>query len=139
MANLDVGRLPVVDAATGRVVGVFRRADVVRAYDRGIERTVADRLSGEAGRLRDVTGLEAVRLVVAAGSLVADARVREVAWPERTILTGVQRGSEAIVPAGDTRLAADDVVVALTGDPDALRGLLRRPVEPTAPSPEEGP
>lgn len=139
MANLDVGRLPVVDMATGRVVGVFRRADVVRAYDRGIERTVADRLSGEAGRLRDVTGLEAVRLVVAAGSPVADARVREVTWPERTILTGVQRGSEAIVPAGDTRLAADDVVVALTGDPDALRELLRRPVEPPSPSPEEGP
>ena len=139
MANLDVGRLPVVDMATGRVVGVFRRADVVRAYDRGIERTVADRLSGEAGRLRDVTGLEAVRLVVAAGSPVADAQVREVTWPERTILTGVQRGSEAIVPAGDTRLAADDVVVALTGDPDALRELLRRPVEPTSPSPEEGP
>ncbi len=138
MANLDVGRLPVVDTATGRVVGVFRRADVVRAYDRGIERTVADRLSGEAGRLRDVTGLEAVRLVVAAGSQVADARVREVAWPERTILTGVQRGSEAIVPAGDTRLAADDVVVALTGDPDALRGLLRRPAGPPAAAPEDG-
>ena len=138
MANLDVGRLPVVDTATGRVVGVFRRADVVRAYDRGIERTVADRLSGEAGRLRDVTGLEAVRLVVAAGSQVADARVREVAWPERTILTGVQRGSEAIVPAGDTRLAADDVVVALTGDPDALRGLLRRPAGPIAAAPKDG-
>ena len=129
MANLDVGRLPVVDPATGRVVGVFRRADVVRAYDRGIERTVSDQLSRDAGRLRDVTGLAAVRLVVGVGSSVDGARVREVHWPERTILTGVQRGTEAIVPAGDTTLAADDVVVALTGDTDALRELLRRPVD----------
>jgi len=112
---------------------VFRRADVVRAYDRGIERTVADRMSRDAGRLRDVTGLEAVRLVVASGSAAADAQVRAIPWPERTILTGVQRGTEAIVPAGDTTLAADDVVVALTGDADALRELLRRqPVAPVA-------
>ncbi len=124
MANLDVGRLPVVDPATGRVVGVFRRADVVRAYDRGIERTVAERMSRDAGRLRDVTGLEAVRLVVASGSSVDGAKVRDVRWPERTILTGVQRGTQAIVPGGDTDLAADDVVVALTAHADALRALL---------------
>ena len=127
MANLDVGRLPVVDPVTGRVVGVFRRADVVRAYDRGIERTVSDRLSQDAGRLRDVTGLDAVRLVVARGSAVDGAAVRDVPWPERTILTGIQRGREAIVPSGDTRVLAEDVVVALTGHADALRGLLRSP------------
>ncbi len=124
MANLDVGRLPVVDPATGRVVGVFRRADVVRAYDRGIERTVSERMSRDATRLRDITGLEAIRLVVAAGSAVDGAEVREVRWPERTILTGVQRGTQAIVPGGDTRLQAQDAVVALTAHPDALHALL---------------
>ena len=126
MANLDVGRLPVIDPDSGRVIGVFRRADVVRAYDRGIERTVSDQLSRDAGRLRDVTGLAAVRLVVAEGSSVDGARVRDVRWPERTILTGIQRGTEAIVPGGETALAAEDVVVALTGDADGLRELLRR-------------
>ena len=134
MANLDVGRLPVIDPATRRVVGVFRRADVVRAYDRGIERTVSDQLSRDAGRLRDITGLAAVRLVIASGSSVDGALVSEVRWPERTILTGVQRGTEAIVPAGDTPLAADDVVVALTGDTDALRDLLRRPADEALPT-----
>ena len=141
MANLDVGRLPVVDPVTGRVVGVFRRADVVRAYDRGIERTVAERMSRDAGRLRDVTGLEAVRLVVAAGSAVDGETVRTVRWPERTILTGVQRGTRAIVPAGDTDIHADDVVVALTAHPEALQALLLasasedRPASPTPPTP----
>ena len=134
MANLDIGRLPVIEPTTGRVVGVFRRADVVRAYDRGIERTVADRLARDAGRLRDVTGLEAVRLVVGAGSGVDGVEVRGVRWPDRTILTGVQRGSDAIVPGGDTRLAADDVVVALTGEADGLRGQLRRPASADAAS-----
>jgi len=136
MANLDVGRLPVVEPATGHVVGVFRRADVVRAYDRGIERTVAERMSRDAGRLRDVTGLEAVRLVVAAGSSVAGSKVRSVRWPERTILTGVQRGTRAIVPGGDTDLQPEDVVVALTAHPDALRTLLLAAApSPTTPDP----
>ena len=141
MANLDVGRLPVVDPATGRVVGVFRRADVVRAYDRGIERTVAERMSRDAGRLRDVTGLDAVRLVVAAGSIVDGAFVRDVRWPERTILTGVQRGTQAIVPSGDTDLRADDVVVALTAHADLLRTLLlpHRPEPAAAPAPASAP
>jgi CIC family chloride channel protein len=135
MANLDVGRLPVIDPGSGRVVGVFRRADVVRAYDRGIERTVSDRLARDAGRMRDVTGLGTVRLVIARGSAVAGATVRDVRWPERTILTGVQRGTTAIVPGGDTVLTDDDVVVAITADPDALRELLSRP-RAAAPGPE---
>jgi len=144
MANLDVGRLPVVEPTTGRVVGVFRRADVVRAYDRGIERTVAERMSRDAGRMRDVTGLEAVRLVVAAGSVVDGAAVRQVRWPERTILTGVQRGTQAIVPGGDTDLRAQDVVVALTAHPDALRALLlaeppSTPSTPPTPTPTAAP
>jgi CIC family chloride channel protein len=132
MANMDIGRLPVIDRATGRVVGVFRRADVVRAYDRGIERSVGERMARDAGRLRDITGLQAVQLVVGDESCVRDRAVRDVRWPERTILTGVRRGTEAIVPAGDTVLEVDDLVVALTGDPEALRALLREGVPTTS-------
>jgi hypothetical protein len=36
------------------------------------------------------------------------------------------------VPTGDTALAADDLIVALTGDPDALRDLLRRSSTPVS-------
>ena len=134
MANLQVGRLPVVDPATRRVVGVFRRADVVRAYDRGIERTVASRLTRDAQRMRDVTGLQAVELIVRTGSAADGAAVRDVPWPARTVLTGIRRGTEAIVPDGTTVLAADDQVVALTAEPDEVLALLRDP----APEPDRG-
>jgi chloride channel protein, CIC family len=127
MANLDVGRLPVVDAKDGRVVGVFRRADIVRAYDRGIQRSVTEKLSRESSRLRDVTGLQAVQMVVGRGSAVDAVLVRDVRWPERTILTGIRRGTEAIVPDGATRLAAGDLVVALTAHPEDLRVMIVEP------------
>ena len=134
MANLQVGRLPVVDPATRRVVGVFRRADVVRAYDRGIERTVASRLTRDAQRMRDVTGLQAVELIVRTGSAADGAAVRDMPWPARTVLTGIRRGTEAIVPDGTTVLSADDQVVALTAEPDDVLALLRDP----APEPDRG-
>ena len=127
MANLEVGRLPVVAPGTDRVVGVFRRADVVRAYDRGIERSVASRLTRDAQRMRDVTGLQAVELVVRAGSAADGRTVRDVPWPRRTVLTGVRRGTEAIVPDGTTVLRADDQVIALTAEPEEVLALLRDP------------
>jgi CIC family chloride channel protein len=139
MANLQVGRLPVVDPATRRVVGVFRRADVVRAYDRGIERTVTSRLTRDAQRMRDVTGLQAVELVVRAGSAADGRAVRDVAWPKRTVLTGVRRGTEALVPDGTTVLAADDQVVALTAEPEEVLALLRDPATGPEPAPPPGP
>jgi Trk K+ transport system NAD-binding subunit len=37
-----------------------------------------------------------------------------VAWPPRTILTGVCRDGEVITPNGDTMLQADDEVTVLT-------------------------
>ena len=139
MANLQVGRLPVVDATTRRVVGVFRRADVVRAYDRGIERTVATRLTRDAQRMRDVTGLQAVELVVRAGSAADGRAVRDVPWPRRTVLTGVRRGTAALVPDGTTVLAEDDQVVALTAEPDEVLALLRDPAVVPAPAPAPDP
>jgi CBS domain-containing protein len=132
MANLDVGRLPVVDPTSGRVVGVFRRADVVRAYDRGIERSLTAQMTRDSGRLRDITGLQAVQVLVAAASRVDGALVSEVRWPERTILTGVRRGTQAIVPDGSTRLQADDLVVALTAHPDELREIVATPEQAAA-------
>jgi chloride channel protein, CIC family len=129
MANLDVGRLPVIDPRDGRVVGVFRRADIVRAYDRGIQRSVTEKMTRESSRLRDVTGLQAVQLVVGKGSVVDGVAVRDVRWPERTILTGVRRGTEAIVPDGATVLAAGDLVVALTGHPEDLRAMIIDPAD----------
>lgn len=138
MANLQVGRLPVIDPATRRVVGVFRRADVVRAYDRGIERTVATRLTRDAQRMRDVTGLQAVELVVRAGSAADGRAVRDVPWPKRTVLTGVRRGTEAIVPDGTLVLGAEDQVVALTAEPEEVLALLRDPAAPpTSPDPTD--
>jgi len=123
MASLDVGRLPVIDPATREVVGVLRRSDVVRAYQRGISRSLGAQQRAASGRLRDLAGVGFIEIVLQPGSPMADCPVREIAWPERSVLTSVRRDGEVLVPRGDTVLEVGDELVVLTGTPDELRDL----------------
>lgn len=123
MASLDVGRIPVLDPIDRRVVGVFRRADVVRAYQRGITRSLGSQQRAQAGRLRDLSGVRFVEVVVGPESPLADTLVRDVRWPPKTVLTSIRRAGEVVVPTGDTLLRPGDELVVLTGEGDDLTRL----------------
>jgi chloride channel protein, CIC family len=127
MASLDIGRVPVIDPVDRRVLGVFRRADVVRAYQRGITRSLGAQQRAEAGRLRELTGVRFVEVVVGSRSGIADTAVRDVTWPPNTVLTSVRRDGEVLVPTGATVLQPDDELVVLTDEGDALRQLVAEP------------
>jgi chloride channel protein, CIC family len=127
MADLDVGRVPVVDPTSRQVVGMLRRADVVRAYRRGINRTLGAQQRAATGRLRDLAGVRFVEVLIDARSEVAGRVVSDVRWPERTVLTSVRRDGEVIVPTGATELRAGDELVVLTADGAAVRRLVGNP------------
>jgi chloride channel protein, CIC family len=115
MASLDVGRLPVVSPDDhGRLVGLVRRADIVKAYQRAVTRSLGVQHRQQSSRLRDLSGARFVEFVVEPAAPVTGEAVRDVPWPERTVLTSVRRGADLIMPNGDTVLQAGDVVVALT-------------------------
>ncbi|QBI19445.1 CBS domain-containing protein [Egibacter rhizosphaerae] len=114
MAALDVGRLPVVDRRDPeRLLGLVRRADIVRAYRQALQRSLGESQRRQRSRLRDLAGARFSELVVAPDSSAAGRRVSEVDWPAGTVLTSVRRGDELIVPNGDTVLEAGDELVAL--------------------------
>ena len=124
MAALDVGRVPVVDPTTRRVVGMLRRADVVRAYQRGIARSAGAQQRRAVGRLRDLAGVQFVEVVLDASSPVVRRMIQEVTWPQRTVVTSIRRAGEVLVPNGRTRLQSGDELVVLTADAPALRELV---------------
>ena len=129
MAMLDVGRLPVVAADDrSRLVGLVRRADVVEAYRRALTRSVGAQQRRHASRLRDLVGIQLLELVIAGDAAIAGRKVRDVSWPQRTILTGIRRGGELIMPNGDTVLRAGDEVTVLTDitTTDHVRTLMTR-------------
>ncbi len=126
MASLDVGRLPVVDPTDhGVIVGILRRPDLVRAYQRAVTRSAGSQQRRDRSRLRDLAGVQFVELVIEPGAPVDGLEVRQVSWPERTVITSIRRRGDTVVPSGATLLHAGDELVALTGnDGDALVALV---------------
>jgi chloride channel protein, CIC family len=115
MASIDVGRLPVVSAEDhGRLVGLVRRADVVKAYQRAVTRSLGAQQRAASSQLRDLAGTQFVEVVVDADAPAAGREVRQVTWPPRTILTSIRRRGEVVMPNGLTRLEPGDEVLALT-------------------------
>ena len=144
MAALDVGRVPVVERGTKRLIGIVRRQDIVRAYQQGLNRHLAGQQRMQSDALRDLAGVQFTELVVHAGSVADQAAVRDVHWPPRTVLTSIRRDGEVVVPTGDTELLAGDELVVLTATESLgqTRALVAEPVglalDPTDPGQRPG-
>jgi CIC family chloride channel protein len=147
---LDVGRIPVVDRANPRrVVGLLRRGDIVRAYSHAALDQQARLKDLDRARLERRTGLSTS--APGAGtptpqegrrsSSIVEIRLQdhheavgktleELDLPSRSLIASVRRGERVLIPRGNTRLEAGDVIVALVAQEDRrpLRQRLTRPV-----------
>jgi CIC family chloride channel protein len=123
MASLDVGRLPVVSEEDhGRLVGWLRRADIVRAYQRALHRSLGVQERQAGSRLRQLSGTQFVEATVMRDAPACGRTVREIEWPPRTLLTSIRRAGELVTPNGSTLLEAEDDVLALV-DSDHVQEL----------------
>lgn len=114
MATLDVGRLPVVAPDDhSRLVGVLRRVDLVKGYQRAITRSMGAQQRRQSSQLRDLVGATFVEFVVADGAAAAGHAVRDIPWPRSTVLTAVRREGATIMPNGSTVLEPGDELVIL--------------------------
>jgi CIC family chloride channel protein len=113
MAVLGVGRLPVVsEDDPGRLVGMFRREDAVRAYHEALTANTDMVLHRARLAQRTDPGAGYYEFRIPPGSMADGRSIREVAWPEGSTLVSIRREREVEVPSGDTVLRADDVVIA---------------------------
>ena len=136
MAALGIGRLPVVDEEDpGRLVGLFRREEAVRAYHEGL----TSETDAEMNRLRLAQrtdpGAGYYDFRIPPGSMADGRQVKQVAWPEGSTLVAIRRHREVLVPTGDTELVAGDVVTAFGTEGSKQRMISRLNAgaeEPTA-------
>jgi len=126
MATLGIGRLPVVEMdEPSRLLGMFRREDVVSAYHRALGLTGRDNAQPE--RLRARTGANArfFELEISEGSIADGRPLSEVAWPEGCLIVSINRGAMQLVPSGPTVLQAGDAITAFGGEEARVRLLER--------------
>lgn len=125
MAALGVGRIPVVAPDDpGRLVGLFRRENAVEAYHLALGREVSHDLGRERLRARTTADAGFHDLEVPAGSIADGRLLKEIPVPGGCTVVSVRRGLEVLVPDGNTRLQAGDVMTVF-----ARSGLYEQLVE----------
>jgi CIC family chloride channel protein len=126
MSRRDVGRLPVVDRENPRkLLGVLRRADVIRAYDIALTRRTAQRHHEQTVRLDALTPsrVDVTDVIVEEQAQCIGKRMSEIPFPRESVIASVRRGRQVFIPRGDTELRAGDILVVVARG-EALNGVL---------------
>jgi chloride channel protein, CIC family len=116
MSHRDVGRLPVVARDNPhRLLGVLRRADVIRAYEIALTRRVAQRHQEHALRLEAMSPprVDVSDVAVEFGAPVEGKRISEIPFPRDCVVASVRRGGQVFIPHGDTILRTGDLLVVV--------------------------
>ena len=115
----DIGRLPVVSREEPRrIVGLLRRDDLVRAYNKGLARRAEIERQVRQMRLASHRGGELLTLEIPPDAAAVGYQVRDLRLPVGTIIVTIQRGGRALIPRGDTLLQAGDTVVLMVDRPE---------------------
>ncbi len=119
MSSLGVGRVPVVDPDDPkRVIGMFRRISVVRAYEQALSMSKGKELYRERSRIRSQPGADFFDMAIKEDSALANRDVAHIPWPKDIVLVSVQRGTSVLVPHGDTMIRIGDQLTVF-GTPEA--------------------
>ncbi len=124
----DVGRLPVVSREDPRrIVGLLRRYDFVRAYNKGLARRAAVERQVRQMRLTSHRGGELAAIEIPADAAALGYQVRDLGLPPGTIIVTVERDGRAFIPRGDTALQVGDKLTLMVDRPETaeqVRALL---------------
>jgi len=117
MGTRDIGRLPVVSRENPRrLVGLIRRADIIKAYNSAIIRRMELQQRTEQLRLGKLTGTEFLELEVGHAAPVAGKALKDVGLPHECVVVSVRRGRRLIIPHGETVLQPGDKLTVLVAE-----------------------
>jgi CIC family chloride channel protein len=112
----DVGRLPVVkEEGSRQLVGVVRRADIIRAYDQAIAARAQHQHRAEVLRLGQVDGTSFLQVRIPSDSSAVGHRISELDLPEECLIVSVRRGRKLHMAHGYTTLESGDRVTVFAG------------------------
>jgi len=111
MGTRDLGRLPVVEKEKSRrLVGLVRRSDIVRAYQRAIVQHAHHQHRIEVLRLGQLNNASFIHVDIPPSSSVVGRRISEVDLPDECLIVSVRRGRKLYVAHGHMTLQGGDRV-----------------------------
>jgi len=116
LGRRDLGRLPVVaEEGSRQLVGVVRRADIIRAYDRAMAARAHHQHRAEVLRLGTVDDTKFLQLRIRHGSPAVGCRISDLKLPEECLIISVRRGRKLHMAHGYTTLESGDRVTLISG------------------------
>ncbi|MGL4609014.1 MAG: chloride channel protein [Trueperaceae bacterium] len=112
MSKLGIGRMPVVEQTSNKLLGFVQQSDLAKAYAQALGREREYEQAREQTRLRDLTGQEIIEVKVKSHSGLAGKTLKEARLPKESIIVAIRRDGTTVFPHGDTRLEPGDMVVA---------------------------
>ena len=125
LGRRDLGRLPVVEEEGSRqLVGMVRRADIIRAYDQAMAARAHHQHRTEMLRLGPVDDAKLLQVRIPSGSPAAGRRISELDLPEECLIISVRRGRKLHMAHGYTTLEKGDQVT-LFSSTECVHGVER--------------
>jgi CIC family chloride channel protein len=117
LGTRDLSRLPVVEEEGSRtLVGVVRRADIIRAYNQAIVKRAHHQYRAETLRLGKLDSTAFIQIEIPSTSPVVGQRVGEIQLPEDCLIVSVRRGRKLHVAHSYTLIQAGDQVTVFASD-----------------------
>jgi NhaP-type Na+/H+ and K+/H+ antiporter len=121
--------MPVVaDDDPTRLLGMFRRESVVKAYHHALGLSTGREMYRERSKVRSQPGAAFYEATIRRGTPIVGWTVKDINWPEGAILVSIRRGSSVTIPHGDTVLEVGDTITVFgTGESREALGFLLEP------------
>lgn len=130
MGARGIGRLPVLQTGTNKLVGMVSRRDIMDAYNMAVTRKMRDQHRAEQMRLNVLTGAHVFEEHIGNSSPIAGKKIQAIDWPAECIVAAIRRRGKLIVPHGYTVIEPGDdlMIVAEPEAEDTLRQLINNPM-----------
>lgn len=130
LSRRGLGRLPVVSRDDpDHLLGIIRRADIVRAYNLAISRRAELQHRARRIQLRNIDGTEFVDITLQQHDAAVGKPLHDLsaALPDACLLVSVRRDGRMLIPHGDTVFQPFDHITAFvrTKDAEKLYACLR--------------
>ncbi|WP_322506868.1 chloride channel protein [Anaerolinea sp.] len=117
MSTHNIGRLPVVDREDPQhLVGLLRRADIIRAYDIALTQRELFRHRAQQACLNWMTpsSIQVYEFNLCSSSPWVGKAIQDIPLPENCLIVSLTRHKETFVPRGNTILKGGDTLVVTT-------------------------
>ncbi len=130
LSGRGLGRMPVVSRENpNHLLGVVRRADIIRAYNLALSRRAKRQHHAQRMKLRNVDGTEFIDITLSQQDSAVGKSVSELAQnlPDDCILISIRRQGRVLIPHGCTIFQPGDHITAFirTKDSEKLHTCLR--------------